>query len=219
MKDNTPDDKSSESNNEEKTKNLLKTYMARLKLKLIANYILLALGPAIGVVAVYLAMNATGSNQATLNQLGKISAKLDSMNTALAASKNDLEKLKAAMAQEKVLHDETHIHQDEQTNKIVQSITRLQVKMKIAPTLEEQLRQAVSASTVAPQSSNTSAVPGTASLAANTVVPASAVTPAAAIKPASSVAAGSANTPKVTEKKLSPQVQSIKESIEQFNKK
>jgi hypothetical protein len=106
-----------------------------------------------------------------------------------------VEKLKTAIAQANVLQAEANKKQDEQAVKIIQNITPLQVKLKILPTLEEQLRQAAAASAV---------VPTAASAVAATSV-------ASAVVAASAVAA-----PAV--KQHLPQVKVMKEAIEKYNK-
>lgn len=76
--------------------------------------------------------------------------KIDSLSASLLASKTGLEKFKVAIAQQKSLHEGESNKQDERAMQIVQSVSKLQVKMKISPTLEEQLLQPASASAVTP---------------------------------------------------------------------
>lgn len=175
--------------------------LIRIQLKHAAHYISTGFAPIVSAIALALAVVAIVGNQTTQERLSKITAKLESISAAQPASKAELEKLKAAMAQDKTLREEELKKRDEQLKalederkkqdellaKIVQNVSKLQVKAKITPTLEQQLRQAASA-------------------------------PAATTTPATAQAAAPAAPPKPVEKKLSPQVQSMKEAIEQYNK-
>lgn len=174
--------------------------LIRIQLKHAAHYISTGFAPVVSAIALALALVAIVGNQTAQERLGKTTAKLESISAAQPASKAELEKLKTAMTQEKTLRDEELKKRDEQLKaleeerkkqdellaKIVQNVSKLQVKAKITPTLEQQLRQAASA-------------------------PAATTTPTAQ-------AAAPAAPPKPVEKKFSPQVQSMKEAIEQYNK-
>jgi hypothetical protein len=92
---------------------------------------------------------------------------------------------------ERKKQDEKNNNQDEQAIKIIQNVSKMQVKMRISPTLEDQLRQPVIASAVG-------AVPAT-------VAPAAAPVAKAAV-------------PTGNDKKYSPQVQAIKDAIDKLNK-
>lgn len=185
-----------------------KADLLRIQLKHIAHYATVGFAPIVSAAALAVAIVAVIGNQSAQEQLGKATAKLEAMGSTQPASKAELEKIKVAMAQEETLRDEElkkrdeliqkleeeRKKQEELLAKIIQSVSQLQKKSKIAPTLEDQLRQATGAPAAA------AAAPATASVAA----PAKAAPPAA--------------PPKPVEKKFSPQVQSMKEAIEQYNK-
>ncbi len=147
--------------------------------------------PVISVVALAAAVASSSTNQSIQVQLRDQAAKVNGMNAGQAAAKSDLEKLKASLAQEKAALEEERKKLDERQVKIIQAVTRLQVKAKISPTLEEQLRQPDNVSVAKP------AAPGTSAAAAP--VPGAATAPAAA-------------------KKQTPQVKAMMDAIEQYNK-
>lgn len=175
-----------------------KMELIRIKLKVITHYAMLGFAPAVSAIALILAVIAIVGNKSVQTELTQGAPKFESISTSLSASKGELEKIRAAMEEQNKLQTEELKKLDEQMEKIIQNVSLLQVKMKISPTLEEQLRQPASA-------------PAAASIA-----PASAV---AAVPPAHPpVTAAPAIIPKPVEKKLSPQGRSIKEAIEKFNK-
>lgn len=178
---------------------LSKTDKARLKLKLIARYALLGLAPAVAVVALVVAVIAITDNRSSQKQLGETAAKIEGLNTSLLATKGEFEKLKASMAKEKALQNEEFSKQDERVSKIIQNITPMQVKMKIRPTLDEQLSQAPNVSAVVPVTPHVAAAPATPQPSSATSAP--------------------AKTPASADKKISPQVKAMKEAIQQYNKK
>lgn len=189
--------------------------LIRLKLQPVANYVLDGFPPVVAVIALIVAIIAVNDNKSNQAQLGKAVAKMDSMSAGMQlASKGEMDKIKAAMAQEKLRYEEDQKKQNEQMAQIIRSVSKMQAKMKISPTLEEQMRQPVETSAVAPTAVKelvlSKAAPVVAAPAA--LVPAARATVPAAKVQAPAVPAGSA-------KKFSPQVQTIKESIEQFNKK
>ena len=138
----------------------------RQKLILVGHYIMLGLAPVISVCALGVALLAVTGNQSGEEQLSKSMAKIDSLNVSLATTKGELEKLKVSIVQEKGMQDEERKRQEERLEKIIQNITPLQQKLKISPTLDEQLRQATATSAVMPKTalntSATSAVTATA---------------------------------------------------------
>lgn len=146
-----PDNKHPSDNHsaEEKT-DTPKVSPIRQKLSLIAHYILLGLVPVISVISLAIGVFALTANRSGEEQLSKSVAKIESLNASLSASKAELEKLKASIAQENIAQEEERKKLDDKLAKIVQNITPLQVKLKIFPTLEEQLRQAAVASAVLP---------------------------------------------------------------------
>ena len=174
-----------------------KAELARSKLKLIASYAMRGVAPVLAILALIIAVIAVNGNKSSQAQLSDAVAKINSMNASLTSSKGELENIRTVLAHEKSLLEEERKKQeaqDEQATKIILNVTHMQIKMKITPTLEEQLIQPASA--VAPS------VTGAA-------VPAPAATPAAPAKAAVSTA---------KDKKPATQVQSIKDAIDQFNK-
>jgi hypothetical protein len=203
--------------------------LIRLKLQPVANYVLDGFPPVVAVIALIVAIIAVNDNKSNQAQLGKAVVKMDSMGANMQlASKGEMDKIKAAMAQEKLRYEEDQKKQNEQMAQIIRSVSKMQAKMKISPTLEEQMRQPVETSSVAPtavkelvlsKAAPVVAAPAALVPAARAQVPAVKVqVPAAKVQvpvvtvPVPAVSTGSA-------KKFSPQVQTIKESIEQFNKK
>jgi hypothetical protein len=185
----------SDSHATEEAEEVPQTSPLKQKLALAGHYAMLGLAPAISICALFVAVYAVNQNQSGEEQLNRSQLKIDSLNLSLSATKGEVEKLKTAIAQANVLQAEANKKQDEQAVKIIQNITPLQVKLKILPTLEEQLRQAAAASAV---------VPTAASAVAATSV-------ASAVVAASAVAA-----PAV--KQHLPQVKVMKEAIEKYNK-
>jgi septal ring factor EnvC (AmiA/AmiB activator) len=122
-------------------------------------------------------------------QLDTTNASLNQANAALSISQLQLKRLEAAAVPEKAAHDAAEKKQDELTAKIIQNLTPLQIKLKIHPTLEEQLNPPASAVPAAP-------------------VAAAAPAPAAQ-KPEPK--------PKKPEPKQSPRVKSMLDAIHKFN--
>lgn len=129
----------------------------RLKLKRIANYAMHGFAPVVAILALVLAWVVFTGNQSGRAQINKADARIESLNASLLASQGELEKLKAAMAQEKAMQEEVHKKQGERTAKIIQGVTQLQIKMKIPPTLEERVDQPASASAVVPSAAHITA--------------------------------------------------------------
>lgn len=124
--------------------------LVRIKLKLIANYLLDGFAPVAAVAAFIVAVMAFNGNHSGLAQLERNATVIESLNASLLASKTELEKLKTATSQEKLLHEEASNKQNEQMEKIIQNVSHLQAKMKISPTLQEQLHQAINTSALPP---------------------------------------------------------------------
>ena len=164
------------------------------KLTLVGHYAMLGLAPVLSVCALVIAVVAVTGNQSGEEQLSKAIAKTESLNAGLAATKSELDKLKLSIAQDKAQQEEERKKHEDQFTRIIQNITPLQVKLKISPTLEDQLRQAVSGTSVAPA--------GPSSVqAANPSVPAASPAPTAAAN-----------------KSSLPQVKAMKDAIEKYNK-
>ncbi len=120
------------------------------KLAIVGHYVMLSIAPVISIVALGVAVFAVTGNHSEEERLGKSAAKIESLTASLTTTKNELEMLKATLAREKNVREEDHKNQEERLTKIVQNITPLQMKLKITPTLEDQLRQAAGASAVLP---------------------------------------------------------------------
>ncbi|MDP2805330.1 MAG: hypothetical protein Q8O24_05250 [Gallionellaceae bacterium] len=213
----------------------------RLLLKVVARFGLMGLPPALALAALAVAVIALNSNKANVAQLSKIEAEIASLNTSLSATKAEVDKLKFAAAKEKNLQSEWHAKSEERISTIVQNMTPMQIKMKIRPTLEEQLSQPASAAIAATPAHAAPATPP-----APHVAPApthAAPTPRVAEKPAAKPAPvkvipkpeakheaaphakepakKTSPTPATSsnEKTVHPQVKVMKEAIEQFNGK
>jgi hypothetical protein len=194
------------------------------KLKLAAYYAFLAFAPVVSVVALIVALVVNGhrSDQA---QLGEANARIDKLEANLQASRAEVETLKLAMAHEKSLRGDERKKDEELNERIVQNVSRLQAKLKVAPTLEEQLRVSVPASHV--EGAAPVAAIASAPAAPEKFQAASVPAPVSADKkPAAPVAAPKAETKKKApevpakkaEQKMSPQVKAIKDAIDQYNR-
>ena len=191
------------------------------KIKVIGHYILLGLTPVIAIAALGVAVFAMMGTHSGESQLSKSATKIENINASLAATKAELDKLKIALAQENVQEEERK-KQEKLLARIVQNITPIQVKLKISPTLEAQLRQDPDGSSVLPASTApTSAVAPVASSKA--VAPSKQpVVPSTHIPPkvhGTSSSSGASTVPTPHEKKSGPQGQVLKDAIDKFNKK
>jgi hypothetical protein len=200
---------------------LSKGDQARLKLKLIARYAMLGITPVVAVIALVVAVMAVTGNRSGQEQLSQTLAKIDSLNASLSVSKGELELLKASVAKEKAMQNAELAKLDERVMTIVQNITPMQVKLRISPTLDQQLNQPAGASAVVPA---TPAAPHVSVPAKSHVLapPASphVVAPVAPHAVTSTIAVPAKSTaPASADKKLSPQVKAMKDAIEQYNKK
>ncbi len=159
------------------------------KLKLAGHYAMLGFAPLVAVVALVVAVMAMSGNRHSQEQADKAIAAADNLGKSLEAAKSELERLRLSMAQEKNGREEERRQQEELAAKIVLNVSQLQTKLKVSPTLEQQLQPPASAPVAAP----------------------AAAAPAAA--PAASKAA-----PAAPGRRLAPEAQAIKESIEKFNR-
>ncbi|ADE11068.1 hypothetical protein [Sideroxydans lithotrophicus] len=192
-----------------------KADLLRAKLKVVAHYAMIGFAPFVSVVALVVGVIALTSNQSQADRakLQELTARVDGLNASLSAIRNDLETLKLNSAREKNLHAEERKKLDEQDAKIIQSVTHLQVKLKVSPTLETQLREAASAPVAA--SSVAGAV--SAPVAAPALPAAGKDQTATATKPAAP-ASNAKSKPEAAGKKESPQVKAMRDAIEKFNK-
>jgi hypothetical protein len=159
------------------------------KMQRIVQYAIPAIALIVAIAALVFAVLTGNGSKGNQEELGKAAAKIEALTASLAATKSELDQFKALWAQEKALREKVRKEQDDLVARIVQNIVPIQTKLKLKPTLDEQLQQPMSISAVAPVA-NTHAAPPSAHLVTET-------TPDA---------------------KPSPQVQAVKKAIEQFNK-
>lgn len=167
-----------------------------LKLKLAGVYVLDGFAPVVAVIAVIVAVMAINGNKSGQAGLAQNTARIASLSENLLASKAEVEKLKTALAQEKLSKEDERKKQNEQMATIIQGVSKLQAKMKVSPTLEEQLHQPVAALVLTPPVATVAAVPAKS-----------------ATVPATAAVITGAN------KKPGDQGQVLKEAIDKFNKK
>lgn len=213
---------------------------AREKLKRVAHYAMPVFAPVVSILALGVAIFA-GGNHSDRAQISELNSRIDGLNASLAASREELENLKFGTSREKSQRADERKKEEERDAIIIQSVTRLQEKLKVAPTLDEQLRVAAKAHAAASPVDGVLAAPAAASApaVANRVQAASAPAPAsAAKKPAAATPAPKADeknraattpagkndekkkaapVPKPIEK-MSPQVKALKDAIDQYNK-
>jgi len=163
------------------------------KLKLIARYAMLGFAPVVSVAALIIAVLAFTGNQSSQEQIDKAFATMDSLNTGMAANKSELDRLRFSIAHDKSRLDDERERQEKREERVIQSVSQLQVKAKISPTLEEQLLQPASAPVAAAS--------------------APAATPAS-VAPATAPATAPAGAAKKTDARM----QGLKEAIEKLNK-
>jgi hypothetical protein len=119
----------------------------RAKLKHVAHYAMLGFAPVVSILALGVALFATG-NHSDPTQLNNLKSKIEILNLSLLASKTELEDIKFSRVREKSQRVEERKKSEEIDATIIQNITRLQERLKISPTLEEQLRAAAKAAAV-----------------------------------------------------------------------
>jgi hypothetical protein len=199
------------------------------QLKIVGRYVLYA-APVIAIAALAVAMVAikNNSSQADRAKLQELTAKVDLLNASLSDAKGELDTLKFAMGREKAAQADERKKVDARNEMIVQGVTRLQLKLKVSPTLETQLQQAASAPAIAPSAANTApapvVAPATAEIGKNAVV-AKTAPKAAGKKPAVAAPKHGASGSKATKAPAKPksadktpeQVKALKDAIEKFN--
>ncbi|MBI4809777.1 MAG: hypothetical protein HY799_12615 [Nitrosomonadales bacterium] len=187
-------------------------------LKPAARYAMLGFAPVVSMVALAVAVIAVSPDRAAPAQSGEAAARMESLGASLAETKNELESLKFSLARERSERKRA----EEREALIIQHVTGLQAKLKVAPTLEVQLKEVAGASVlthagpvVAP-----AAVEAPASAAApateqkHSATPAPAAHPSPEKKPVAATPASSA-----TNDKTPGQVKALKEAIDKLNKK
>lgn len=193
----------------------LKSVLLRARLKLALHYALQAFAPVVSVVALVIAVVAANSNSEQAQQI-ESAARMDELKASLAEARGELENLKVVIARERSLREEERKKQDEEDTKIIQHVSQLQTKMKVSPTLEEQLRVAGSAPAVASPVSTPVSAPVASSAAKENEKQHTAATTA----PAHSDQKPAAPAPAKKDSGKTPaQVKALKEAIEKLNRK
>lgn len=190
---------------------------AKQKLKRILVIAVSGVSPVLALAALGVAFYALTGSRSEHAQSEKYATAIEASNAGLAASRQELDKLKlssAALARENAELTEKLKKQEVLLARVVQNITPVQARLKMTPTLESQLQQLAS---------------GVASVP----VPTAAVTPEHESKRGGSKmkahessavqhsgkhpAATKAQKPFKPERELSPQAKAMKEAIERFN--
>ena len=211
-------DRDRERENEEDETSPSRTDAASRMLKIVARYAMIGFAPVVSVVALIVGIIALNNHQsqADIAKLNELTSMIAGLNTSLSATKGELENLKFTLSREKAMRGEERKKLDDRIVTIVENITRLQIKLKVAPTLEVQLREAASS-------------PAAVSPVANTV-PALVAVPPVEIEPVvntphpASPPGKPVSTPpkpksqKQVSDKSPDQVKALKQTIEQFNK-
>jgi hypothetical protein len=186
--------------------------LAHTRLKSIARYALIGFAPVMSVAALIVGVIALSNLQSRTDQIKseELTSRIDSLSKNLSDTRNELESLKFTLSREKAMRGEERRKLDEQDAKIIQSVTRLQVRLKVSPTLEEQVRAPASAPAPAP----------VGAVSAPAVVPVSPATNKTQVTskqaPARKPVAATPK-PKATDNSAE-QVKALREAIEKFNK-
>lgn len=198
----------------------------RLQMKVVAHYALLGLGPLLATAALVVAVMALMGNRSGHDQLEQNATAIANLTASLAASKAEVDKLKLNALKETSAQNERFKKMDERVNLVIQNVIPLQVKLKMSPTLDQQLSLPASAVAApiahqpAPAATHAPVAPATAQKSAAKAAPPPHVEHAPAKAPAKSSAAPAAKPVKPDgDKELSPQVRAMKEAIERYNKK
>lgn len=154
-------------------------------------YIVTGVAAFIAVGALGTAIFALNSNRAMQEQLDTNKSNIRKIANVLNEARVEVKRLNIALAQEKAATRQARAKHEELMTKVVQNLSPLQTRLKIHPTLEEQLRQAEAAAS--------------APAATSTLAP----TRPAEAKPAA---------PHNAEPKHSPEVNSMLKAIKEFNK-
>lgn len=192
-----------------------KADLARARLKVIARYAMIGFAPVVSVAALIVGVIALSGTQSQTDRTksDELTSRIDSLSKNLSDTRNELESLKFTSSREKATRGEERRKLDEQDAKIIQSVTRLQVKLKVSPTLEEQLRVPASAPVAVPVPVGAASAPA--------VVPVSPATnKIQAVTSAQAPARKPVNAspkPKATDN-AAEQVKALREAIEKFNK-
>lgn len=199
----------------------------RLQMKLVAHYVMLGLAPVLAIAALVVAVMALMGSRSGHTQLEQNAAVIANLTASLAASKAEVDKLKLNALKETAAQNERLKKMDERVNLVIQNVIPLQVKLKMSPTLDQQL--SLPASAVVAPVAHLPPSPAAHTPVAH-VPPAPAVTKKTPAKttpssPAPQVEHTPAKAPAAKtakpdgDKELSPQVRAMKEAIERYNKK
>lgn len=202
-----------------------KSQAMQMKLKKVLGYAVMGFAPVVALAALGIAVSVLLGNQSARTQLHNDTVAIERLNSALASSKAELERLRVAVAKESAAQSDKFKQQDEELMKLTQSIIPLQIKLKISPTLGDPVLPAALSE---PPSAVVHPVPVKEKVLVHSppevshkALPKKAAK-AAAVEPhaAGAVAAPvKSSEPSEADKKLSPQVRAMKEAIEKFNKK
>ncbi len=210
-------DRDREREHEEDDTSPSRTDAANRMLKIVARYAMIGFAPVVSVVALIVGIIALTNHQSQADhaKLSEVTSVIAGLNTSLSATRAELDNLKFTLSREKAMRGEERKKLDDRVGTIVENVTRLQKKLKVAPTLETQLREAASAPVA------TSVVPNAASAPAVEVpMPVAEKLPAVP-KPTTTSKKPSAIAPKSNAKpsdKAAAQVKNLKDAIEKFNK-
>ena len=172
----------------------------RQQLKVVAHYLSIGFAPLAAAAALALAIVALVANQSVQSHSYDVTAKLGQLSASLLATKSEMEKLRAELNQEKALREEAQKQlqqQQELSGKLVQATSHVQTKLKIMPTLEEQLRQPATPPAPAAASAQPAPIPA----------------------PSAAAAAPAPTPPAAGDKKAGTSIHGLKEALDKLNKK
>jgi hypothetical protein len=190
-----------------------KADLARARLKIIARYAMIGFAPVVSATALIIGVIAISNTQSQSDRtkFSELESRIDNLNASLSETKSELENLKFTQSREKTMRGEEYKKLDAQGSKVIQSVTLLQTKLKVSPTLEEQFRAPGSPPLPAPVDAVSAPAVTPASPSANKT---QAVTSGQAVakKPVAT-----APKPKAADN-TAEQVKALREAIEKFNK-
>jgi O-antigen ligase len=109
------------------------------KLSRIWHHVGTPFAPLVAVLALTIAVAALSNNQSSHVQLDKATIQIENLSVSLSTTQAELKKLQSEIIQKNAMQDEEQKKQEARISILIQNINALQVKMKIHPTLEEQL--------------------------------------------------------------------------------
>ncbi|MDZ4201385.1 MAG: hypothetical protein U1C96_04465 [Gallionella sp.] len=167
-------------------------------LEKIGSIAMMAIAPLLAMLAIAIALIAVSENRSGQEQMGKLRTQIKELSAAMSESKDELDLLKATTARDKSAWRDEQDTAKAREAEIIRHVTAAETKLKISPTLEQQLQAA-------------SAPAATDGQAAIDVPAPESAPPAEAAKPAAKEPAGKPAA------KRSPQAQSIKDAIDKYN--